>query len=100
MSEAKYVLGTSEQQAWMKKYFYPPRGIGFAEPGTVGLDSTEFAAYNVTKSFYQNYPDVFNLNYVAKIVGIEESEVYQRIKRMDVLPIDKKVNVWYNKAKR
>lgn len=24
---------------------------------------------------------------------------YQRIKRMDVLPIDKKVNVWYNKIK-
>lgn len=25
---------------------------------------------------------------------------YKRIKRMDVLPIDKKVNVWYNKTKR
>ena len=24
---------------------------------------------------------------------------YQRIKRMDVLSIDKKVNVWYNKIK-
>ena len=25
---------------------------------------------------------------------------YKRIKRMDTLPIDKKVNVWYNKVKR
>jgi hypothetical protein len=25
---------------------------------------------------------------------------YKRIKRMSKLPIDKKVNVWYNKAKR
>lgn len=82
MSEVKYMLGTDEQQAWMKKYFFAPRGVGFAEPGTVGLDSTEFAAYNVAKSFYQTYPEVFNLARVAKEVGIPEEEVHKRMKRM------------------
>ena len=35
MEEKKYLLGTEEQQEWMKEYFFAPRGIGFTEPGTV-----------------------------------------------------------------
>ena len=65
MEEKKYLLGTEEQQEWMKEYFFAPRGIGFTEPGTVATDSAEFSAYNVAKSFYQNYPEVFNLDYIA-----------------------------------
>ena len=42
MKERKYLLETEKQQAWMKDYFFAPRGIGFAEPGTVAVDSTEF----------------------------------------------------------
>lgn len=66
MKEKQYLLGSDEQQAWMQEYFFAPRGIGFTEPGTVGLDSAELSAYNVAKSFYQNYPEVFNLAYISK----------------------------------
>lgn len=31
---------------------------------------------------------------------LEHSWAYQRIKRMGKLPLDKKANIWYNKAKR
>ncbi|EEU03542.1 hypothetical protein GCWU000322_00824 [Eubacterium saphenum ATCC 49989] len=82
MEERKYLLGTEEQQAWMKDYFFAPRGIGFAEPGTVAVDSTEFSAYNVAKSFYQNYPEVFNLGYIASKVKVDKEEVRKRLKRM------------------
>ena len=82
MSEKKYLLGSNEQQEWMKDYFFTPRGIGFTEPGTVGLDSAEFAAYNVAKSFYQNYPEVFNLENICKKTGLEKEDIKKRIKRM------------------
>lgn len=82
MSEKNYLLGTDQQQEWMRDYFFAPRGIGFAEPGTVGLDSAELAAHNVVKSFYQNYPEVFNLKYISKKVGIPTEEVKKRFKRM------------------
>ena len=77
-----YLLGSDEQQAWMKEYFFAPRGIGFLEPGTVALDSAELSAYNVAKSFYQNYPEVFNVAYISKKTGISPDEIKKRIKRM------------------
>lgn len=82
MSEKNYLLGSDEHQKWMQEYFFAPRGIGFTEPGTVGLDSAEFAAYNVTKSFYQNYPEVFNLDNICSKTGLEREDVRKRIKRM------------------
>jgi DNA-binding Lrp family transcriptional regulator len=83
MAEKKnYELGTKDAQKWMDKYFFPPRGIAFTEPGTVALDSVEMSAYNVAKSFYQIYPEVFNLEYVSKTIGIDKEEVKKRLKRM------------------
>lgn len=82
MSDMHYTLGSDQHQAWMKDYFFAPRGIGFVEPGTVGLDSAEFSAYNVAKSFYQNYPEVFNLAYVSEKTGIAPDEIKTRLKRM------------------
>lgn len=83
MAEKKnYELGTKDAQKWMDKYFFPPRGIAFTEPGTVALDSVEMSAYNVAKSFYQIYPEVFNLEYVSKAIGIDKEEVKKRLKRM------------------
>ena len=50
MGETLYTIGTDQQQAWMKKNCFPPRGYGYSEPGTYSLDATEVAAYNVAKS--------------------------------------------------
>lgn len=82
MSEKQYILGSEEHQAWMRDYFFAPRGIGFTEPGTVGLDSAQFSAYNVAKSFYQNYPEVFNIPMIAGKTGLEPEEIKRRLKRM------------------
>lgn len=82
MSDKHYTLGSDQHQAWMRDYFFAPRGIGFAEPGTVGLDSAEFSAYNVAKSFYQNYPEVFNLTYISGQTGLAPEEIKKRLKRM------------------
>ena len=82
MSNNHYTLGSDQHQAWMREYWYAPRGIGFTEPGIVSTDSAEFSAYNVAKSFYQNYPEVFNLKYISDKVGIPAAEVGERIKRM------------------
>lgn len=82
MKEKQYLLGSEEQQAWMQEYFFAPRGIGFTEPGTVGLDSAELSAYNVAKSFYQNYPEVFNLAYISQKTGATEEDIKKRLKRM------------------
>lgn len=77
-----YELGTDQRQAWMQKYYFAPRGLGFVEPGIVPLDAADLAAYNVAKSSYQTRPDVFNLAWVAERVGIAPDEVAQRIRRM------------------
>ncbi len=82
MAEKHYLLGSDQQQAWMRDYFFPPRGIGFTEPGTVGLDSAEFSAYNVAKSFYQNYPEVFNLAYISEKTGLQPEDIKKRLHRM------------------
>lgn len=82
MSEKHYTLGSDQHQEWMRDYFFAPRGIGFSEPGTVGLDSAEFSAYNVAKSFYQNYPEVFNLEYISSKTGLEKEDIKKRLDRM------------------
>ncbi len=82
MEDKKYLLGTSEQQEWMCNYFFVPRGIGFTEPGTVATDSVEFSAYNIAKSFYQNYPEVFNLDYIASKIKVDKAEIRTRLKRL------------------
>ena len=56
-----YTLGTEGQLKWKNKYFFGPKGIGFSEPGIVGLDDAKMSAYNVAKSSYQIHPDVFNM---------------------------------------
>lgn len=81
-SAVPYQLGTDDQQAWLRNYFFAPRGIGFLEPGVDALDANELAAYNVAKSSYQIRPDVFNLKWVGKHVGISPEEVAERIRRM------------------
>lgn len=81
-NQQRYLLGSDEHQAWMKNYFFAPRGIGFSEPGTVALDSAELSAYNVAKSFYQNYPEVFNIAGIAKKTGLDPEDIRKRIKRM------------------
>lgn len=77
-----YLIGTDEQQAYMDDYNIPSRGYGFFEPGVVAPDAKEFVAFNVAKSFYQVYPEVFNLKYIAEKTGLEETEIAKRIKAM------------------
>lgn len=38
------------------------KGMFFLEPGVVAKDTKEFVAFNIAKSFYQVYPEVFNLS--------------------------------------
>ena len=82
MGETLYTIGTDQQQAWMKKNCFPPRGYGYSEPGTYSLDATEVAAYNVAKSFYQVYPEVWNIDYITKETGIKPDDIKDRLKRM------------------
>ncbi|AIY81777.1 hypothetical protein U728_3552 [Clostridium botulinum 202F] len=82
MSDKNYELGTEERQGWMDNYIFRPRGIGFTENGTVPLDSAEMSAYNIAKSCYQIYPEVFNLNYISEVTKVEKEEIKKRIRRM------------------
>lgn len=81
-NEFNYNLGTEGKQMWSKKYFFNPRGISFVEPGTVPLDSSEMSAYNIAKSSYQIYPEVFNMSYLTKKLGIEKEEIIKRLQKM------------------
>ncbi|MGN1344011.1 MAG: AsnC family transcriptional regulator [Traorella sp.] len=78
----KYLIGTEEQQAYMKDYNWSLKGYSFYEPGIVSTDSKFFAAFNVAKSFYQVYPEVFNLKYISEKVGLSQEEIKCRIKKM------------------
>lgn len=80
--DMKYLLGTNEVQQWTKKYFFNPRGIGFLEPGLDALDSAALSAYNIAKSSYQIRPDVFNMDYLTKVLSIDKDEIIKRMKRM------------------
>ena len=77
-----YLLGTSEQQSWLKDYFFVPKGFAFLEPGVVPADDVRMSAFNVAKSAYQIRPDVFNMAYLTKTVGLGKEEIMQRIKRL------------------
>lgn len=77
-----YTLGTDGQMKWKEKYFFGPKGIGFLEPGIVGLDDAKMSAYNVAKSAYQIYPEVFNMEYLSKVTGLGKAEIGKRMKRM------------------
>ncbi len=60
--EKQYKIGTDEQQAYFKDYNIAPKEYGFLEPGVVAKDTKEFVAFNIAKSIYQVYPEVFNLS--------------------------------------
>lgn len=77
-----YLIGTDEQQAYMDDYNIPSRGYGFFEPGVVATDAKEFSAFNVAKSFYQVYPEVFNLKYISSVTKLSEEEIKKRIDAM------------------
>ena len=77
-----YTLGTEGQLKWKNKYFFGPKGIGFSEPGIVGLDDAKMSAYNVAKSSYQIHPDVLNMDYLSKVTGIDKKEIIRRMHRM------------------
>ena len=74
MGEKLYTIGTDQQQAWMKKNCFPPRGYGYSEPGTYSLDATEVAAYNVAK-----YIRKFGISIILR----KKPESNQRISRID-----------------
>ena len=78
----EYKLGTSEQQEYLRSYNYVPKGYCFLEPGAVASDSNDYAAYNIAKSFYQVYPEVFNISYISKVTGLKEDDIKARIKKM------------------
>lgn len=78
----KYLIGTDEQQAYMQDYNWNLKGYAYFEPGVVSTDHKFYSAFNVAKSFYQVYPEVFNIKYIKDKVGLEEEEIKKRIKRM------------------
>ncbi len=80
--EKHYKIGTDQQQAYLRDYNIAPKGYGFLEPGLVAKDSKNFASFNIAKSFYQVYPEVFNLTYISEKVGLSKEEISKRIKRM------------------
>ena len=77
-----YKIGTPEQQEYLRAYNFAPKGYAFLEPGIIGSDAKEFVAFNIAKSFYQVYPEVFNLSYVEKATGIKPAEAKKRLKRL------------------
>lgn len=80
--QKQYLIGTDEQQAYMKDYNCPPKGYGFLEPGIVNPDSNDFVAFQVAKSFYQIYPEVFNFQNIEKKTGIKKADIRKRLLRM------------------
>lgn len=77
-----YSLGGKDQLKWKDKYFFGPKGVGFLEPGVVGLDDATMSAYNVAKSSYQIHPEVFNLDYLAKVTKLKKDDIAKRMLRM------------------
>lgn len=78
----KYMIGSDEQQAYLKDYNWNVKGYSFFEPGVVSTDHKFYSAFNVAKSFYQIYPEVFNLPYIAAAVGLNQEDVKARLKKM------------------
>ena len=82
MSDMHYTLGSDQSLAWKQINCFPPGGYGYAEPGIYATDAAECAAYNVVKSFYQIYPEVWNIDYVAKETGLKEEDIAKRLRRL------------------
>ena len=78
----KYMIGSDEQQAYLNDYNWNVKGYSFFEPGVVSTDHKFYSAFNVAKSFYQIYPEVFNLPYIAADVGLKQEDVKARLKKM------------------
>ena len=78
----KYMIGSDEQQAYLNDYNWNVKGYSFFEPGVVSTDHKFYSAFNVAKSFYQIYPEVFNLPYIAAAVGLNQEDVKARLKKM------------------
>lgn len=78
----KYMIGSDEQQAYLNDYNWNVKGYSFFEPGVVSTDHKFYSAFNVAKSFYQIYPEVFNLPYIAAAVGLKQEDVKARLKKM------------------
>lgn len=78
----EYLLGTDEQLKWRQNYFFDPRGGGFLEPGIVSLDDARMSAYNIAKSSYQIYPEVFNMKYLTKATGLDKKDIIKRMHRL------------------
>lgn len=82
VSPSPYLLGTDQAKKWEEKYFYPPRGYTFVEPGIEPTDCAAMSAYNIAKSSYQTRPDVFNMDYLTKTLHLPKEEIMKRMKRM------------------
>lgn len=78
----KYMIGSDEQQAYLNDYNWNVKGYSFFEPGVVSTDHKFYSAFNIAKSFYQIYPEVFNLPYIAAAVGLKQEDVKARLKKM------------------
>lgn len=81
-NQPAYILGTDSQQEWKRDYFFDPRGVGFLEPGILGLDDAKMSAYNVAKSSYQIHPEVFNMKYLTKATGLAKDDIIKRMHRL------------------
>ena len=71
-----------DNQNWQDEYFFKPRGIGFTEPNIVPLDDAMMSAYNIAKSTYQIYPEVFNMDYLEKETKMKREEISKRMKAL------------------
>ena len=78
----KYMIGTEEQQKWIQKYFFCPRGLSFFEPGAVPMDNPVMSAFNIAKASYQIRPEVFNMDYLSKSLNLKKEEIIKRMKRL------------------
>lgn len=77
-----YRIGTPEKQEYLRDYSFNPKGYAFLEPGVYAADAKQMLAYNIAKSFYQVYPEVFNLERISKLTGLKKEEIKDRIKKM------------------
>jgi len=70
-------------QQYLQNYWTAPSIFGSVEPFVVdyATDPT-VGGYNIAKSAYQTRHDVFNLDYVAREVGITKDEIESRLKKM------------------
>lgn len=78
----KFIIGTDEQQSYMDDYTWNLKGYSYFEPGVVSTDHKFYSAFNVAKSFYQVYPEVFNLKHISEKTGLNTEQIKERIRIM------------------